>query len=103
MIIFAGLGGLAIGVCAMLAVGGAMSRTSTNEYCMSCHYHEQADADWKKSEHYNSESGVVTDCASCHLPPKENGYLRYYMIKARMGAKDLWAKMTKDKDEINWD
>ena len=103
VIIFAGLGGLAIGVCAMLAVGGAMSRTSTNEYCMSCHYHEQADADWKKSEHYNSESGVVTDCASCHLPPKENGYLRYYMIKARMGAKDLWAKMTKDKDEINWD
>lgn len=101
-IIFAGLGGLAIGVCAMLAVGGAMSRTSTNEYCMSCHYHEQADADWKKSEHYNSESGVVTDCASCHLPPKENGYLRYYMIKARMGAKDLWAKMTKDKDEIDW-
>ena len=102
VIIFAGLGGLAIGVCAMLAVGGAMSRTSTNEYCMSCHYHEQADADWKKSEHYNSESGVVTDCASCHLPPKENGYLRYYMIKARMGAKDLWAKMTKDKDEIDW-
>lgn len=30
MIIFAGLGGLAIGVCAMLAVGGAMSRTSTS-------------------------------------------------------------------------
>ena len=38
VIIFAGLGGLAIGVCAMLAVGGAMTRTSTNEYCMSCHY-----------------------------------------------------------------
>ena len=101
-ILYAGLGGLVVGACIMIAAGGALNRTSTNEYCMSCHYHEQADADWKKAEHYNSESGVVTDCAACHLPPKENGYLRYYMAKARIGAKDMWAKMTKDKEEIDW-
>ena len=98
----AGLGGLLLGISAMLAFDEAMTRTSTSEYCMSCHYHTQADADWKKSEHFNSRSGVVTDCAACHLPPKEDGALKYYMAKARMGAKDIWAKMTKDPDEIDW-
>jgi formylglycine-generating enzyme len=101
-ILIVAAGGFLIGAVAMLAIGGAATRTSTNDYCMSCHYHEQADADWKKSEHYNSESGVVTDCAACHLPPKENGFLRHYMVKARIGAKDLWKKMTRDKDEIDW-
>ncbi len=97
-----GIGGLILGIAAILVIDSKMVQTSTNEYCMSCHYHEQADADWKKSEHFNSRSGVMTDCAACHLPPKEEGYLRYMMVKARMGAKDIWAKMTKNPDEIDW-
>lgn len=97
-----GLGGLLIGVVLMAVFGGQMNRTSSNEYCMSCHVHTQADSDWKKSMHYNSKSGVKTDCISCHLPPKEAGIVPYYMAKAKMGTKDLWAKMTKDTDKIDW-
>lgn len=97
------LGAVVLGICLMLAFDQMVVKTSTNEYCMSCHFHEQADADWKKGMHYSNQSGVVTDCAECHLPPKENGMLRYYMVKARTGAKDVWAKWTKDKDEINWE
>ena len=97
-----GLGGLLLGVILMMVFGGTMNKTSTNEYCMSCHTHEQADADWKKGLHHNSKSGVVTDCAACHLPPKEDGFLRYYMAKSKIGAKDLWAKMTKDPEKIDW-
>ena len=100
--VIAGLGGLFLGILGMLCLDEAMTRTSTNEYCMSCHFHEQADADWKKSEHFNSRSGVVTDCAACHLPPKEDGAIKYMMAKARIGAKDIWAKMTKSPDEIDW-
>ncbi len=99
----AGLGGLVLGACLLVLLGSEMSRTSTNEYCMSCHFHEGADASWKKSQHYMNSSGTVTDCAACHLPPKEDGYFRHYMAKARMGAKDIWSKMTKDKDEIDWE
>ena len=98
-----GLMGLLIGVLVMAVFDGAMNKTSTNEYCMSCHTHEQADLDWKKSPHYNSHSGVMTDCAACHLPPKEDGLLKYYMAKSKMGAKDLWAKMTQDTDKIDWE
>ena len=99
----AALGGLVAGACVMVLIGGLSSKTSTNEYCMSCHYHEQADANWKRSPHYLNSSGTATDCIECHLPPKENGYLRHYMAKARMGAKDVWVKMTRDKDEIDWE
>lgn len=103
LIFLTALGGIVVGVSLMLVFNKMEVSTSTNDYCMSCHYHEKADADWKKSVHYNNESGVITDCASCHLPPKEDGMLAYYMAKARMGAKDMWTKMTKDKEEIDWE
>ena len=96
------LGCLILGLCIGLAFVAADTGTSTNAYCTSCHYHEEADALWKQSSHYLNGSGVVTDCVSCHLPPKEDGILPYYKIKATMGAKDIWSKLTRDKDEIDW-
>lgn len=68
---------------------------------MSCHYHEDADLAWKQSSHKLNESGVMTDCVECHLPPE--GTMRRLMAKGRMGAKDLWSYWTKEKDEIDWD
>ena len=97
------LGGVVIGISLMLVFSKMMVSTSTDGYCMSCHEHVQADADWKKSEHYNSKSGVVTDCAACHLPPKEDGLFRYYMAKSRMGAKDIWVHLTKGDRKIDWE
>ena len=98
-----GLIGFIIGALLVAAFDTTMNKTSSNEYCMSCHTHEQADLDWKKSPHYLSHSGVMTDCAACHLPPKEDGILKYYAAKSRMGVKDIWAKWTKDPEEIDWE
>ena len=97
------LGAIVFGLAIAFAWESISVKTSTNDYCMSCHYHEMADANWKKSHHFINESGTVTDCAACHLPPKEDGVIAYTMAKARMGAKDIFAKMTKDKDEIDWE
>jgi len=101
-ILLAATCGIVVGIVIMACLGSAIVRTSTNDYCMSCHYHEQADADWKKGKHVNNGSGTVTDCAECHLPPKEDGVMKYWMAKAKVGAKDIWTKMTKDKDQIDW-
>ncbi len=98
-----GLIGLLVGVLIMALFDNTMNKTSTNDYCMSCHTHEQADLDWKKSPHYNSHSGVMTDCIACHLPPKEEGLLKHYAAKTRMGIKDIWTKMTKDTEGIDWE
>ena len=92
-----------IGVAAMVSFDHVWEKTSENESCMSCHMHEKADAAWKQSKHHSSSnsSGVTTDCASCHLPPK--GTVAHFMAKARMGAKDIWAYITKNKEDINWE
>ena len=74
------LGSLALGIALMLVLVSVDTHTSTNDSCMRCHYHEEADRLWKQSSHYLNESGVVTDCAACHLPPKEDGVVRYYMV-----------------------
>lgn len=101
-ILLIGLGGIVIGFILFIFFHSVMVKTSTSEYCMSCHIHEEADAAWKKSVHYNSKSGTVTDCAACHLPPEEEGVLKYMMAKAKMGAKDFWAYWTKDKEELDF-
>jgi len=76
-------------------------KSSKNESCMACHYHTDSDNSWKQSKHYNSKSGVMTDCAACHLPPK--GTLDYTKAKLMTGAKDIWSYLTKNKEDINWD
>ena len=97
------LGAFVLGIAGTLGFGGMMNRTTSSEYCMRCHYHEQADADWKKSEHFNTHSGVVIDCAACHLPPREDGLLPYYYAKIRVGVKDIWMKWTHKPEDIDWE
>lgn len=74
--------------------------TSTNDYCISCHLHPQADDSWKKSVHYITQSGIVVACTECHLPPKGDGY---FWAKGKTGLRDLWSKWTKDSASFNWE
>jgi len=91
---------LVIGASITAALSFSFNATSTNDSCISCHYHQEGDAAWKQSKHYNNPSGTKTDCAACHLPPK--GTFAYYTTKVRMGLKDLWSYWTKEKEEIDW-
>lgn len=93
--------GVAVGVSVTIALNRVYMKTSTNEYCMSCHVHEDADKSWQYSVHHHSKSGVVTDCAACHLPPK--GTAAHFFTKLRMGVKDIWGYLTKDPAEIDWE
>ena len=98
------LGALAIvvaGFSLIIAFNWAWDKSSLNDSCMSCHYHTDADINWKQSVHYNSQSGTKTDCAACHLPPR--GTMDYTKAKLSAGVKDVWSYLTKDKEDINWD
>ena len=76
-------------------------RTSSNEYCASCHkIHPQATVSWKKSGHYITKSGYRTNCVDCHLPPHGQGYLA---AKIKTGSRDLWSKWTKDTAKFDWE
>jgi formylglycine-generating enzyme len=92
--------GMIVGVLLILGGGKAIDATSSNEYCMSCHIHPQADAAWKKSVHYDTKSGSRIACVDCHLPPKGEYYLFH---KATTGLRDLWSYWTKDSLSFNWE
>lgn len=96
------LGGLIVGFSSMILFNWYWVNSSTNESCMSCHYHTEADQSWKKSVHYNNESGTIVGCVECHLPPTK-GSFDYAYAKASIGLKDMWSYWTKDKNEIDWD
>ena len=95
------LGGIVVAFSFFVVSNWMWEKSSLNDSCMSCHYHTDADVAWKQSVHYNSKSGVKTDCAACHLPPK--GTLEYTKAKMTMGAKDVWSYITKNKEDIDWD
>jgi len=92
--------GVIIGALFILGGGKAIDKTSTNEYCVSCHIHPQADAAWKRSVHYDTKSGSRIGCVECHLPPKGENYLYH---KAKTGLRDLWSYWTKDSASFNWE
>jgi formylglycine-generating enzyme len=91
--------GLIVGIAFVLGGGKALHMTSTNDYCISCHIHPMADASWKKSVHYDTQSGYRVACVDCHLPPKGDGYL---WAKGTTGLRDLWSKWTKDSASFDW-
>ena len=95
------LGGLVLGLALAIVFSHFVHRTSTNDYCMSCHFHPQDEQSWKLSSHYDNESGTMTQCTACHLPPQ--GSMKYITAKAKTGMKDVWSSMTKKPEDIDWD
>ena len=95
------LAGIVLAFSLMIVFNWFWEKSSLNESCMACHYHTDSDMSWKQSKHYNSQSGVMTDCAACHLPPR--GTLDYTKAKMMTGMKDVWSYLTKNKEDIDWD
>ena len=78
----------------------AVVRTSTDEFCASCHIHPHVTQSWKLSTHYDNKRGIHVHCVDCHLPPHGEGYLSE---KTRTGIRDLWGKLFKDPESLNWE
>ncbi|MBG0858710.1 MAG: SUMF1/EgtB/PvdO family nonheme iron enzyme [Bacteroidales bacterium] len=92
--------GLIIGILIILGGGKVIQNTSSNDYCVSCHIHPAADLSWKRSVHYETQSGYRVACVECHLPPKGDGYL---WAKGTTGLRDLWSFWTKDSASFDWE
>lgn len=60
---------LGAGAVALGALNGLLHATSTNEFCYSCHSHEQfVKPNYEASSHFANARGVRAQCADCHLP-----------------------------------
>lgn len=94
------LSGFILGIGAIFLGNHALKITATDRFCDICHTHPHVVDSWKKSTHYKNESGVVTHCVDCHLPPEGWPYLRE---KARLGVRDAYGALFKDVKRINWE
>ncbi len=94
------LTGIIITIILIYPFNRAVSYTSTNEYCNSCHVHDHAMGSWKLSPHVNNDAGVVVNCVDCHLPPKGHGYLA---AKIKHGTKDIYGYYFKDSADFKWE
>ena len=65
-----------------------MVRTSTPEFCASCHEIKPAVVAWRSSSHTNNAAGVVVDCMDCHLPAPQDTF-DFFFAKTYHGIKDV--------------
>ena len=65
-----------------------MVRTSTPDFCASCHEIKPAVVAWRSSTHANNASGVVVDCMDCHLPAPQDTF-DFFFAKSYHGIKDV--------------
>lgn len=73
-----------------------MVRTSTPQFCASCHEIQFAYNTWKTSTHVNNAQGFVADCMDCHLPAPHDT-LNFFYAKTFHGIKDIFVHFTQDE------
>ena len=66
-----------------------MVRTSTPQFCASCHEIQPAYNAWKTSTHVNNAQGFVADCMDCHLPAPHDTF-NFFYAKTIHGIKDIF-------------
>lgn len=72
-----------------------MVRTSTPQFCASCHEIKYAYNTWKTSTHVNNAQGFVADCMDCHLPAPHDT-INFFYAKTMHGLKDIFIHFTQD-------
>ena len=72
-----------------------MVRTSTPQFCASCHEIQFAYNTWKTSTHVNNAQGFVADCMDCHLPAPHDTF-DFFFAKTVHGLKDIFVHFTQD-------
>ena len=94
------LSGMLIAALLIFLGNKAVMKTSTDEYCASCHVHPHSTQSWKRSTHVDNPRGIKVHCVDCHLPPHGEGYL---FEKAKTGIRDVWSNTFKDSASFNWE
>ncbi len=73
-----------------------MVRTSTPQFCASCHEIQFAVNTWRTSTHVNNAQGFVADCMDCHLPAPHDT-IDFFYTKTIHGLKDVIAHFLQDE------
>lgn len=73
--------------------------TSSVDFCsVNCHEMSPAFREWQTSSHYDNSTGVVAECADCHLPP---AFLPKMKAKIYFGIRDTVAHYLGDPENLD--
>lgn len=79
----------------------ALSMTSDQQFCGSCHSMKPMQASFLRDPHGGrSTTGVQAYCSDCHLP--HDNYVSYLFQKARSGAWDMWMEFVIGAEDVDW-
>ncbi|MBW7982192.1 NapC/NirT family cytochrome c [Enterobacillus tribolii] len=82
--------GIIIGAAGLAGTATVMHKTSSTEFCISCHTMEQPLAEYQGSVHFQNTKGIRAECSDCHVPHEPVDYLL-----TKIGAlKDVYGEMT---------
>lgn len=77
----------------------SMARTSTTEYCLSCHEMKPNGDELAMSNHAVDKDKRKIECAQCHVPL--NLGPRYMVVKTVVGMKDLVVHYLGDPEKLD--
>lgn len=80
------LGLMGLGAAVLGGAQYAMNKTSTTEFCVSCHSMSHPQAEWEGSLHFANRKGIRAECADCHIPHEGFDYVKTKVL----AVKDLW-------------
>jgi nitrate/TMAO reductase-like tetraheme cytochrome c subunit len=83
----------------ILAMSISMAKTSTTEYCISCHEMKTYKDELEKSSHVVDKDKNPIQCKQCHVPHRFG--LKFLTVKTVLGLKDLWVHNFGDPEHLN--
>lgn len=82
--------GCIVGAVLLASTATVLHKTSSTEFCVSCHSMQQPLAEYQGSVHFSNHLGIRAECADCHVPHKPVDYL-----VTKIGAvKDIFGEIT---------
>ena len=75
-----------------------LERTSTTEFCVSCHELQTHKTELEKSSHAVDKDKNPIGCRQCHIP---NSFGPKYLAVKIMGIKDLWVHKFGDPENLD--
>lgn len=80
---------MGVGALALWGTQTIMHKTSSTEFCVSCHSMSHPQQEWEGSSHFANAKGIRAECSDCHVPQEG-----WHYVKAKFIAlKDVWYEM----------
>lgn len=77
---------IVLGAVIVLAGQWTLHKTSSTEFCLSCHTMQAPYEEYTGSVHFQNQKGIRAECADCHIP---EGGLDFLVAKLR-ASKDVY-------------